>query len=109
MAVEYTWEVTNMATMQTPEPNYVVGVSWKVTGVDGQYSSFAPGASQFTGQQSSAFIPYDQLTPDIVISWVKASLGPQQVAMYENAVNNQIQAMISPPDVPKPTPLPWTA
>jgi hypothetical protein len=109
MAVVYTWKIVGMSTMKTPEPGYVVSVNWTVTGVDGEYSAFAPGSTEFSETQSGTFIPYDQLTPEIVISWVQASLGPQQVAMYENSIAAQIQVMISPPDVPTPTPLPWTA
>jgi hypothetical protein len=37
---------------------------------------------------SSQFIPYEQLTPETVVQWVKSSLGQEQVSQIETQVQN---------------------
>jgi hypothetical protein len=107
MATTYTWTIDAMYTVQQPDPNYVVNVMWTLTGVDGQYTAFIQGNSLFDSNQSSTFIPYNQLTQDIVIGWVKSGLGEQGVANFEANVQGQIDSMKTPPVSPQNTPLPW--
>jgi hypothetical protein len=107
MATTYTWTVNAMYTLQTPDPNYVVNVLWTLTGVDGQYTAFINGNSMFDSNQSSTFIPYNQLTQDIVIGWVQNQLGPVGISNCEANVQGQINSQINPPVSPQNTPLPW--
>jgi hypothetical protein len=53
------------------------------------------------------FIPYPDLTPEIVIGWVQDDLGPEGVANIEANLNAQIEAQINPPPTPQSFPLPW--
>ena len=103
----YTWTINAMYTVQQPDPNYVVNVLWTLTGVDGQYTASIQGNSQFDSNQSSTFIPYSQLTQDIVIGWVQTQLGPQGISNFEANVQGQINSMITPPVSPQNSPLPW--
>jgi hypothetical protein len=103
----YTWTIDAMYTVQQPDPNYVVNVLWTLTGVDGQYTASIGGNSTFDSNQSGTFIPYNQLTQDIVIGWVQNQLGPQGIANYEANVQGQIDSQINPPVSPQNTPLPW--
>lgn len=107
MATTYTWTVNQMYTVQQPDPNYVVNVIWTLTGVDGQYTASIQGNSVFDSNQSSTFIPYNQLTQDTIIGWVKSQLGNQGIANFEANVQGQIDSMITPPVSPQNTPLPW--
>jgi hypothetical protein len=107
MATTYTWTVNQMYTVQQPDPNYVVNVIWTLTGVDGQYTALIQGNSMFDSNQSGTFIPYDQLTQDIVIGWVQNQLGPVGISNYEANVQGQINSQINPPVSPQNTPLPW--
>ena len=103
----YTWTVTNMYTLQQPDPNYVVNVLWELTGVDGGYTATLGGNTVFNSSQTLNFIPYDQLTNEIVIGWVQNALGADGVASYEATAQGQINAKMNPPPVPQITPLPW--
>ena len=103
----YTWTVTQMSTLQQPDPNYVVNAYWRLTGVDGQYTAYVESSSQFDSQQESNFIPYDQLTNDIVIGWVQNQLGASGISNWEACVQGQINSLINPPVSPQNTPLPW--
>ena len=107
MATQFTWTVNQMFTLQTPDPDYVVNVIWTLTGVDGEFTASIGGNTVFNSNQSSQFIPYNELTQDIVIGWVQASLGADGIANYEANVNGQIASMQNPPVSPQNTPLPW--
>lgn len=104
----YTWTVNAMYTVQQPDPNYVVNVIWTLTGVDGEYTASIQGNTVFDSQQADPFIPYSELTQEIVIGWVQNNLGPDGIANYEANVQGQINSMINPPVSPQNTPLPWS-
>ena len=107
MATQFTWTIDQMFTLQTPDPDYVVNVIWTLTGVDGEFTASIGGNTVFNSNQSSQFIPYNELTQDIVIGWVQASLGADGIANFEANVNGQIASMQNPPVSPQNTPLPW--
>ena len=107
MSTTYTWTIAQMYTLQQPDPNYVVNALWILTGTDGTTTASISGGTMFDSNQSSTFIPYDQLTEAIVIGWVQASLGEQGIANYEANVQGQINSILNPPVSPQNTPLPW--
>lgn len=102
---DFTTTITAMYTLDTPDPGFVVNALWTVSGIDGQYTASINGNSQFTVQEGPAFIPYDQLTPEIVIGWIP----PEQIASAQANVQGQINSLINPPVSPQNTPLPWAA
>jgi len=101
----FTTTINAMYTLQTPDPDYVVNVLWTVTGADGQYTGSIDGNTMFDSNQSSTFIPYDQLTEAIVIGWIPES----QITSAQQCVQGQIDSQITPPVSPENTPLPWAA
>jgi hypothetical protein len=54
----------------------------------------------------ASFIPFDKLTENVVLSWVHAALGAEQVATYEASLDAQLDALINPPVL---TGIPWNA
>ena len=105
MATQFTTTINAMYTLQQPDPDYVVNVLWTVTGVDGQYTAEIGGNTQFDSSQAPEnFVPYDQLTPQIVTGWIP----PEQIASAQACVQGQIDSMITPPVSPENTPLPWS-
>ena len=100
----FTTTITAMYTLNTPDPEYVVNAIWQVTGVDGEYTATIQGNTQFSSQQATPFIPYDQLTEAIVIGWIPAS----DIESSQQCVQGQINSLITPPASPENTPLPWS-
>ena len=101
----FTTTINSMYTLNTPDPGYVVNVLWTVTGVDGQYTAEIGGNTQFDSSQAPEnFIPYQNLTPQIVTGWIP----PEQIASAQACVQGQIDSMINPPVSPANTPLPWS-
>jgi hypothetical protein len=56
---------------------------------------------------SADFIEYDKLTEDVVIGWVKAGLGENDVKAKEDNIAAQIDAKENPPAATKGNGLPW--
>jgi hypothetical protein len=103
MATTFATTINAMYTVQQPDPDYVVNVLWTVTGVDGTYTCSIGGNTTFSSNQSDTFIPYDQLTEEIVLGWIPED----QIVSAQACVQGQIDSMINPPVSPQRTPLPW--
>jgi hypothetical protein len=111
MPSNLTWNVVKMDCYPDKD-NYVdvvFMVHWTLTGEkvqDGQvYSANVYGSVGVQFEPGEVFTPYNQLTKDQVVGWVKNALGEEEVDAYEQSINNQIQAQINPPVVAPP--LPW--
>lgn len=106
MAIEYTWAVTSMKVVDTVDlENVVIQTYWTKTGIDedGNEGIFT-GATPlpYSSLDPENFVPYDQLTQEIVIGWIQQSLTDQ------THIDEQIQKQINNkknPVVEKP--LPW--
>jgi hypothetical protein len=103
MATVFTTRITAMYTVQQPDPNYVVNALWEVTGVDGEYTASIGNNTQFDSTDQTTFVPYDQLTEELVISWIHEN----QINSSQACVQGQIDSMITPPVSPQNTALPW--
>lgn len=108
MTTVYVWKIKSMQTMNQPESDYVVFVQADLEGIDGNYkaSSFVNVALDTTPKDT--FTPYNELTEQQVVEWIKEVLTPEGVANLEADVQIKIDALINPPVVPQDTPLPWT-
>lgn len=105
----YTWVVDTLWT-QTIDGNtdYVVIASYTTTGVDGAYTASISNTAQFSTASVSPFIPYKDLTNDIVVGWIKQDLGENGIISIEECINGQINSQKNPPVSPQVTPLPWS-
>lgn len=104
----FTWIVNTLWTQTVDgQQDYVVIAAYTTTGVDGTYSASLQNTAQFSTDSVSPFIPYDQLTNDIVVGWIQQELGVNGVNSIEACIQGQIDSQINPPVVPVITPLPW--
>ena len=110
MAITYTWKVTGLKVKNLSEnkENAVVQTYWEKIGTDenGNEGKFS-GATPFTPNPtdtSGPFIPFDQLTEENVLTWIKSIV----VGDYERHVNEKIQEQIDSKINPVTEPsLPW--
>ena len=104
----YTWEVTALYTETVgTEQDYVVIANYTVVGVDDTYSASLSNIARFSTESVSPFIPYEDLTETIVITWIMDELGTDGVNNLYACIDGQINSQINPPVVPVNTPLPW--
>jgi hypothetical protein len=106
MAITYTWEVTQLETQNTLDlQDVVVVATWKKIGTDetGASGTYI-GATPFKASSVTpgTFVPFDELTQDIVIGWVQAVV----INQYATFVDAQIAKGITNTGVQTP-PLPW--
>jgi hypothetical protein len=110
MPITYTWTATSLIGYPVidGETDVVTRASYTVLADDGEghtadYSNFA-----YTPIDPSVpFIPYADLTNDIVIGWVQYNIGPDMIAAIEGSLAIQIERQIDPPPQPEVLPLPW--
>jgi hypothetical protein len=104
----YTWNVKTLWTETiSDQQNYVVTANYEVIGIDGTYTASLSNIAQFSTTSVSAFVPYSELTNDIVIGWIQEGLGVDGVSNLEACLQGQIDSQINPPIAPEVTPLPW--
>lgn len=100
MSMTYTWKVTGIKVRDEVNasgdtlPKAVCQTYWNKVGVDakGNEGTFS-GATPFTAANVPAdqFVPFDQLTEEIVLGWIKSIV----VGQYEEHVNGVIAKQIS--------------
>jgi len=96
--MNYQWNVVQMDRLTSD--GFVVTVHYRVNAVDGEYTASTYGTVGYT-QEEGNIIPFDSLTPEIVIGWVKDSLGQ---ATVEEVLAAQIEAQKNPVQL---SGLPW--
>jgi hypothetical protein len=89
--ISYNWQIVNMDRKTTD--GFVLTVHYNVTATDGDYSANTYGTVGYTEEAGKSYIPYDQLTPEEVVAWVKDSLGQETV---EEILATQIEALKHP-------------
>ena len=87
----YSWKITNLFTKTVDGlQDYVVTAMFEVEGVDGEFSSTISGNQMFTVKEGSEFIPYANLTKQIVVDWIKEELGENGVISITAWLNNSL-------------------
>lgn len=100
MEITYTWNFNPLEAYPTSsgESNVVFLVHWQLYGSTGSYQASIIGTQPIQMYESSSvFIPFEDLTYDIVYNWVTASMGIEQMQAYEATVAQQIEREINPP------------
>jgi hypothetical protein len=110
MPITYTWTINALVGYPTfeGETDVVTRASYTVLGDDGEGHTADYSNWQETPLDPSApFIPYVDLTPEIVTGWVQSGLGADKIAAIEESIAIQIQRQVTPPPSPELFPLPW--
>jgi hypothetical protein len=110
MPITYTWTATALIGYPTfeGETDVVTRAAYTVLGDDGEGHTADYSNWQETPLDPSVpFIPFADLTPEIVIGWVQSNLGPDRVAAIEESIAITIQRQVTPPPEPEVLPLPW--
>lgn len=103
----YNWVIDTLYTKNEGElQDYVVIACYTVSGTDGEFSSSLSDTAKFS-VTSGSFIPYSELTEEIVLGWIKDELGENGVLSITACIDGQIASQKNPPVVPVVSPLPW--
>ena len=96
--ITYDWNCKTVDVVLQEEglTDVVYNVHWIVTGTSDTYSSTSIGTQTVTLDESTRFIPFADLTNDIVVGWTKAAMGEEQVASIESGIADAIEKEINP-------------
>lgn len=99
MEINYTWSFNPLEAYPTAsgENNVVFLVHWQLYGSTGSYQGSSIGVQKVSYQTGSTFIPFNDLTYDIVYNWITASMGTEQMNQIMANVAQQIENKINPP------------
>lgn len=92
-----TWEINTLE--RDVADGYVTKIIYRVKGIDGSEEKHREtGEVRFVKPSSlpSDFIAYEKLTSDIVIGWLKAKLGTDEVARIEKYIDDKITLINTP-------------
>ena len=106
--INYIWTISKLECYEQAygQTDVVFVAFWTVTGDDGYYSASLSGTQSLIYDGSNPFTPYQYLTEQQVVDWVKNTMGAPYVASYENQVASEIQKQQNPVIVTPP--LPWS-
>lgn len=107
MAVTYTWDIVQLETYPSLDGKVdaLCTVHWKLAGQEGNVLVELAGATGLNQTSTEEdFVPYEDLTKNTVIQWVKDTLGESGVKEIEDAVAGEVQRRAAPKVVPREVP-----
>jgi hypothetical protein len=94
--VTITWAIPTM--IRVVNDGYVIKVQWTcAASAAGVQAVLDGGQDTYTNNPDQPnFVPYDQLTQDIVLGWVWAGMGDEAKTAIEAKLTAKVQAQLSP-------------
>jgi len=108
MATTYNWncKTVDVHPTEADHTDVVYNVHWIVTGVSDEldpegnaYQSISIGTQVVSLDPESEFIPFEDLTNEIVVEWTKTAMGEEQVTSIEAGIQQDIDLEINPTSV----------
>ena len=87
----FNWQINQMDRLTSD--GFVVTVHYTVTAEDTGATASTYGTVSYTQEPQETYVPYDQLTEQMVVGWVQNSLGKDVV---EVSLQKQIEAQKHP-------------
>jgi hypothetical protein len=99
--ITYDWncKTVDVHPQEEGETNVVYNVHWIVTGTEEDYSVNNIGTQVVTVDPETPFIPFEDLTNEIVVEWTKDAMGKDQVDQIEASIAGQIEDQKNPVSV----------
>ncbi len=106
--ITYDWncKTVDVHPQEQGETDVVYNVHWIVTGTSDQldpegepYTATNIGTQVVPLDESTPFVPFSDLTNDIVVGWTKDAMGEEQVQAIETSIASQIEELINPTSV----------
>ena len=108
MATVYNWncKTVDVHPTEAGQTDVVYNVHWIVTGISDEldpegnaYQATTIGTQTVPLDPESEFIPFEDLTNEIVVDWTKAAMGAEQVTSIETSIQQAIDLKINPTSV----------
>jgi hypothetical protein len=92
MTTTFNWRIANLE--RETADGFVFTVHYTVNAEDGTYSAGAYGSLGL--ERPDELVPFDQLTEDIVVGWVKEKFGEEKITEIEEALQAQLDEKHAP-------------
>ena len=108
MATAYNWncKTVDVHPQEAGKTDVVYNVHWIVTGISDEsdpegnaYQATTIGTQTVPLDPKSEFIPFEDLTNEIVVDWTKDAMGAEQVTSIEAGIQQAIDLEINPTSV----------
>jgi len=108
MATIFNWDCKTVDAypLVGEDSDVVYNVHWIVTGVSDQldpqgnpYQARSIGTQGLSTDDITDFIPFEDLTNEVVVEWTKGAMGEFDVTSVENGIQNSIDLQITPVSV----------
>lgn len=111
MATTFTWSIIQMKVYPEIDgkQDFVSSAEWQLTGDNGTNTASTSALFGYKPEDITNFTPYNQLTEETVIGWVKDRLGADGVAHFESIVQTKLDEKKVPDVAPEDKKLPWAA
>ena len=106
--ITYDWncKTVDVHPQEEGQTDVVYNVHWIVTGISDEldpegnaYQSTSIGTQTVPLDPESEFIPFEDLTNEIVVDWTKDAMGAEQVTSIEAGIQQAIDLEINPTSV----------
>ena len=94
MSTTFSWSIANLE--RHTADGVVFTVHYTVNAEDGTYSAGAYGSLGLEAPEPDSMIPFDDLTKEIVVGWVKNKFGDEKVAEIEQQLDAEIAEKLNP-------------
>jgi len=102
MTTSFQWKIANLE--RETQDGFVFCCHYTISANDGTYSAGAYGSVGF--ERPESLIPFDDLTKEVVIDWVKEAIGGEEkVTEIEAALQAQLDEKHAPT---KASGVPWS-
>ena len=101
MTTTFTWNIANLE--RETVDGYVYTAHWTLNATDEEFSVGSYGSIGLERPEED-LIPFEDLTKELVISWIQDKLGEEQVESMQNALIAQIEEQKTPT---KSSGVPW--
>lgn len=96
----YTWKIAALEAYATQSSylDVVYNIHWRYNATTGSYSSEVYGVQSVSpyNPDSGSFIPYDQLTQEVVVGWLTESMGEDRINQLTASLDRNIEDQIKP-------------
>ena len=77
----------------------IYNVHWRVEKEDGDYSASTYGTQTLNTEDIQDFKPFDEVTSEMVESWVKDAMGEETVTALDEFLDKQIEDQKNPTSI----------
>ena len=98
MEINYTWNFNPLESYPTAsgQSDVVFLVHWQLHGTTGSYQSQAVGYERVNYESGSSFIPFNELTKEVVQTWVETAIGEDNINRIKLNIEQNILEQITP-------------